>query len=315
MGRDTTIAWCHHTWNPWRGCAVKSEGCKFCYAEAGSHRNPAVLGVWGPHGRRSVAAEAYWRLPIGWNRDAAQAGERRRVFSLSLGDWLEDRPDLNAPRGRLLATIGLTPHLDWLLLTKRPELFRDCLVDAMGTGNPVWDNALHHVRDRWLDGIAPANVWAGASVENRSRGIERIQLLREIPARVHFLSAEPLLGDLGELDLSGIDWMILGGESGPNARPCHVRWIGDQIARCRRQGVFIFVKQLGAWVEDACHESYHPLDVFPDGTLICPGTMRSAVPTARILLRDSKGGDPSEWPSHLRVREIPVWSASATAAR
>lgn len=316
MGQSTKIQWCHHTWNPWRGCAIKSEGCKFCYAEAGSHRNPAVLGVWGPQGRRPIAAEAYWRLPFRWNQEAAQAGERRRVFSLSLGDWLERRRDLNVARGRLLATIGLTPNLDWLLLTKRPESFRDCLLDAMpmGNGNAVYDASLHRVRDRWLDRIPPANVWVGASAENRERALERIPLLRGVPAAVRFLSCEPLLGDLGVLDLAGIHWMILGGESGPHARRCHVRWITDQIAQCRRQAVAPYVKQLGACVMDMCHESYHPLDVFPDSTVISEGKLGGALAVAQIHLKDPKGGDPDEWPDDLRIREVPIWSACAARA-
>src|SRR5688572_29932027 len=110
-----------YTFNPWRGCAKVSPGCTHCYAETLSKRNPAVLGTWGKDGVRAIGSDAYWRQPLAWNRAAKQAGERRRVFCASLADVFEDRPDLVGPRHRLVDLIQLTQHLDWLLLTKRPE--------------------------------------------------------------------------------------------------------------------------------------------------------------------------------------------------
>lgn len=102
MGVNTKIEWTTHTFNPWRGCTRISEGCRFCYAETLSRRNPAVLGVWGDEGTRVVASESMWRQPIKWDREAAAAGERRRVFCASLADAFEDRPELELPRKRLL---------------------------------------------------------------------------------------------------------------------------------------------------------------------------------------------------------------------
>ncbi|MEL6706075.1 MAG: DUF5131 family protein, partial [Bacteroidota bacterium] len=111
MAANSKIEWTHHTFNPWRGCAKVSQGCKNCYAETLSHRNPGVLGEWGPHANRVIAAEAYWRKPLAWDRQAEAAGERHRVFCASLGDVFEDRDDLLAPRLRLFDLIRQTPHL------------------------------------------------------------------------------------------------------------------------------------------------------------------------------------------------------------
>lgn len=302
MGVTTKIPWCHHTWNPWRGCAKVSEGCAHCYAERGSKRNPASLGTWGERGRRAIGAEAYWHLPFRWNREAVDAGERRRVFSLSLGDWLEDRPDLDVPRGRLLATIALTPQLDWLLLTKRPERFRPAVRAAKGTGNPVYDVALDFLRENWLAGVPPANVWIGVSAENQPRLNERRDALAAIPASVRFISAEPLLGPISILG-SRADWVIMGGESGPDARPCDIAWIRALIAQCRRIGAAPFVKQLGANVEALDIGFIHPGDAFPGGPKLSDGTLGSHIP--RVHLVHPKGADPDEWPESLNVREFP----------
>lgn len=124
MAENSKIEWTNHTFNPWRGCQKVSPGCQHCYAETLSKRNPAVLGEWGPNGKRVIASEAHWRLPLKWNKAAKLAGERHRVFCASLADVFEDRPELVAPRVRLFHLISETPNLDWLLLTKRPENIR-----------------------------------------------------------------------------------------------------------------------------------------------------------------------------------------------
>src|SRR5262245_31212124 len=129
---NTKIEWCHHTLNPWRGCQKVSEGCAHCYALAGSKRNPAVLGEWGPGSKRVFATEYYWRLPLTWDRRAQRAGERHRVFCASMADVFEDRPDLALPRLRLFALSAITPHLDWLLLTKSPEVAHRLFTDEAG---------------------------------------------------------------------------------------------------------------------------------------------------------------------------------------
>jgi protein gp37 len=264
MGIETGIEWAHHTYNPWRGCTKVSPGCTHCYAETMSKRNPAVLGEWGPNGTRPVGNAAYLRQPHQWNKAAQGAGERRRVFCGSLMDWLEDRRDLDEPRAHLFKTISETPYLNWLLLTKRPENWHnllqrayECAVRAGNTDLSLWI-------DTWLHGSYPPHVWVGTSVENQQRADERIPLLLDIPARVRFLSCEPLLGsvDLGLFgtvpkDISPpytlvhqmLHWVIVGGESGPQARPMHPTWARDLRDQCQEAGVPFFLKQHGEWAE------------------------------------------------------------------
>ncbi|HMV87213.1 MAG TPA: phage Gp37/Gp68 family protein [Blastocatellia bacterium] len=234
MGQDSKIEWTHHTFNPWRGCTKVSDGCKNCYAETMSKRNPAVLGIWGDNGTRVVAAESYWRQPLKWNREAETAGERRRVFCASLADVLEDRPELIAPRRRLFGVINETFNLDWLLLTKRPE-----------NAQHLFDDVWRHFG--WDDDLSVMNVWLGTTVENR-KAKERIDTLRQIPAAVRFLSCEPLLEDLGEVDLTGIHWVICGGESGTNARAMRPDWARDLRDQCAAAHVPFFFKQWGEWL-------------------------------------------------------------------
>ncbi len=313
MGVETKIQWTHHTWNPWRGCWKISEGCANCYAERDSHRNPRVLGVWGRDARRSIGAESYWRLPFRWDHEAAAAGERRRVFTLSLGDWLELREDLDEPRARLLTTVEATRHLDWLMLSKRPGDFSAALARVLALPSmldPRRGRARRMLED-WLSGRPPANVWAGVSAENRRWFLDRTEALRVIPAAVRFVSAEPLIGPLadrpswGALNLTGLDWIIFGGESGPDdkVRPCQTSWIRDGLRQCHDQGVAPFVKQLGSWVETSHHESLDALDEFPGEPTLSQGKLWDG--NARVHLKDPKGGDPDEWPRDLRIREFP----------
>lgn len=271
MGENSKIEWTHHTFNPWRGCTKVSAGCANCYADAQAKRNPAVLGVWGPQGARVVASEAMWRQPAKWNADAKAASERRRVFCASMADVFEDVPEsareaVEAARKRLWETILRTPNLDWLLLTKRPERIMELVPDG-------WRATF------------PPNVWIGTSVENQATADERIPHLLRVPARVRFLSMEPLLGPVDldtiagsrfgvpgcyspllgewwpalgdadleyqrrETDLPRIDWVIVGGESGPKARPMHPEWARSLRDQCRRAGVPFFFKQWGEWQE------------------------------------------------------------------
>lgn len=237
-----------YTFNPWRGCTKVSQGCKFCYADAMSGRNPKTLGVWGPRGTRPTASESYWKQPIAWDREAAAMGERRAVFCSSLADVFEGddtmpaeyRLTIRDARQRLWELIEQTDNLDWLLLTKRPENVLDLL----------WSDWLYeHV------GI-PDNVWIGTSVEDQATADERIPHLLKVPAKVRFLSCEPLLG---AVDLSAwlndrvpllgfvhtIDWVIAGGESGPNARPMHPQWARSLRDQAQAAGVAYFFKQWG----------------------------------------------------------------------
>ncbi|MCA1686906.1 MAG: phage Gp37/Gp68 family protein, partial [Planctomycetia bacterium] len=205
MAETTKIAWCHSTFNPWKGCSRISEGCRFCYAETMSRRNPKVLGVWGDGGTRVAAGEATLRAPFKWDREAGKAGGRRRVFCASLADVFEDRPELTAYRARLWQTILYTPNLDWLLLTKRPGNVLPALkaVHAYQKERALDDDCLAE----WIGGsYPPPNVWLGVSVEDQGAADERIPRLLETPAAVRFLSVEPLLSPI---NLS--QWLPKGG--------------------------------------------------------------------------------------------------------
>lgn len=283
-----------YSYNPWRGCSKVSEGCAHCYAESLSLRNPSVLGVWGDKGKRVIASENMWREPLKWNAAAEKVGERRRVFCASMADVFEDRPELEAPRRRLARLIGETPCLDWLLLTKRPENAKEMI-------NRMW----------FADAEWPKNYWLGVSVEDQASLIRRISILDPIPAPVKFLSCEPLLSALnftdGPLDpystmgewsmLDGVDWVIVGGESGPKARPCNIEWIRSIVRQCQANRVPCFVKQLGSHVIGSEDELMRRIGERLPGLQLAPHV--------RWKLLDDKGGDHSEWPEDLNVREFP----------
>lgn len=238
MADKTRIGWCHHTFNGWVGCAPMSAGCRFCYADTMSQRWRPGNDEWRRSGTRRVTSEAIWRRPFKWNRDAEQAGERRRVFASSMADVFEDRRDLDEPRRRLFTEIiPATPWLDWLLLTKRISDRQPGLIPSLVP---------------WVDDW-PANVWLGASVENRRFADERITELLSIPAKLRFLSCEPLIGPVSlrasllvgcALDPpDGIGWVIAGGESGPKRREMDVGWITAIADQCRSADVPVYVKQ------------------------------------------------------------------------
>ncbi len=280
MAENTTIQWCDHTWNPWRGCARVSPGCDHCYAEALSRRNPAVLGVWGEDGTRPQGNAAYWRLPYRWDRTAERDGARHKVFCGSLMDIWEDRPDLLEPRRRVLWTAYECQCLDFLFLTKRPQnigmLLRAATVLSTETPHDNWLN---------LQTRSPRpNWWLGCTVEDMPRARERIPELVAIPARVRFLSCEPLLEPLDLspwLEQGGIRWVIVGGESnqgGATARPFDLEWCEEIVEQCRAAGVPCFVKQLGS---------------------------RPVAAGLGLRLADRHGGIPTEWPDWLRVRQFP----------
>lgn len=216
MAEVTKIQWCDHTFNPWRGCTKVSAGCAHCYAEQLSGRNPKVLGVWGPSGSRVVAAESQWREPLKWDRAAAAAGERRRVFCASLADVFEDwRGAMADASGNRLRrgegwVQGATVSRHWYsespcddspkpLLGMGHVRFR--LFDLIAaTPNLDWllltkrpENVPEFVPEAWLDGFPP-NVWLGTSVEDQAAADARIPHLLAAPARVRFLSLEPQLG-------------------------------------------------------------------------------------------------------------------------
>lgn len=232
MAKDSRIEWTHHTFNPWWGCTKVSPGCKHCYAEAWARR--VGSNVWGAGAPRRELSDSYWQQPLAWNEEARRRKARTRVFCASMADVFEDRRDLDEKRKRLWPLIQATPWLDWLLLTKRPE---NVLRLA------PWGN-------HW-----PDNVWTGTTTENQHWLEKRIDCLLAIPAAVHFISAEPLLGPL---DLSPwvararygvpfVDWVIAGGESGPKARPMNPEWAQSLRDQCREAGIAFLFKQWGNW--------------------------------------------------------------------
>lgn len=301
MAENSGIEWTHHTFNPWRGCTKISAGCAHCYAETLSRRNPRVLGVWGPRGTRAIATEAYWQLPLTWDAEAKAAGERRRVFCASLADVFEGRDTMprewldavEQARARLFRTIDSTPHLDWLLLTKRPQNIgrmwhsRSWIEPSGRTWGRSEPTAVRFRRD---------NVWLGSSVEDQA-AVGRIDELLEWRdlAALLFLSIEPLLEpvqlpvvhdsgeDMDEQERfewglpatriggkgAAIDWAIIGQESRGKAagRTCDLACVRSLVRQCRVSSTAVYVKQ--------------------------------------IHIAGRVSGEPAEWPEDLRVREFP----------
>lgn len=236
MAENTRIEWCDATFNPWTGCQHVSPACDHCYAEAQAKRSPATFGGWGPHAERKRTSESYWRQPLLWNKRAAKDGRRARVFCASMADVFDNQVPAEW-REDLWALIHDTPHLDWLLLTKRPGNIGRMLPPAFMLGNAPWP---------W------PNVWLGTTVENQEEADRRIPMLVSVPARVRFLSCEPLLGPVNLTDFNWdgrppVDWVIAGGESGPHARPSHPDWFRVLRDQCVAAGVPFFFKQWGEW--------------------------------------------------------------------
>lgn len=320
MSEQTKIPWCDSTINFWEGCSKVSAGCLNCYAEARDRRFTGGKH-WGPYAPRrkskSAVAMALRLNAKPWicdgcgaprsargHRDSASLcrcgvsndrSHRRRIFSLSLGDWLDPEVPIEW-LSEMLDTIRLCDAVEWILCSKRPELFIERTARALDSLNLLSDKSGRvgenwHLWDwigNWRFGKPPANITLLASVENQAMADLRIPQLLAIPAARHGLSLEPLLGPVN-LYLERrqkLDWLIIGGESGPRSRPCNVAWIRSLIGQGKAAGVPVFVKQLGA---DPRHND--PTKESGDCTW--------------MNLRDKKGGDPSEWRVELRVQQ---WS-------
>lgn len=249
MGANTKIEWCDFTFNPWWGCTKVSPACDHCYAESFAKRTGNQ--VWGKDAPRRFLSEAYWAQPLKWNRDAAIAGERRRVFCASMADVMEDRPDLIDPRTRLYDMIRRTPLMDWLLLTKRPQNFRKLLPSL------------------WVHDRPQHNVWLMTTVESKEF-MWRVECLTQCPAVIHGVSYEPALGpvDFSHYLNNGLDWVITGGESGGGSRPSHPDWFRSVRDQCAETGTPFLFKQNGGWASvsevGGSGGHYH----FPDGATV-----------------------------------------------
>lgn len=244
MGENSKIAWTDHTFNPWIGCQKVSAACDNCYAETWDARFKGER--WGPHADRTRTADANWKKPFRWNREARGAATRPRVFCASLADWLDNHKSIQPQwRHDLFYMIDATPHLDWLLLTKRPQNYRKF---APRDWTPY-----------------PKNVWLGTTVEDQTAAEQRIWHLCQSLGKVKFISYEPALGPLdltcvktpefgetfnaltGELSTGGfvgrIGWVIAGGESGPNYRPGSLDWFRALRDQCAAHDVPFLFKQ------------------------------------------------------------------------
>lgn len=225
MAKNSRIEWTTHTFNPWWGCVKMSPACKHCYAESWAKR--VGQNIWGKRAARRFFGEKHWLEPKKWNAVSVETGVRARVFCASMADVFEDREDLDVWRDKLWSLIEETPALDWLLLTKRPDLV---------SRFTRWGND-------W-----PANVWIGTTVENQAWAARRLPELAAIPAAVRFISAEPLLGPLDIRKWSSsIDWVITGGESGPKARLSSPSWFRALLNQCMAAEIPFHFKQWGDW--------------------------------------------------------------------
>jgi protein gp37 len=228
MAENTQITWVDHTFNPWIGCTKVSPACDHCYAEKMARRLFAT--GWGPSEPRSFRPDTYWETPLDWDRRARQRGRRQSVFCGSMCDVFEGSSTQGPHRRRLWKLIEATPHLDWKLLTKRPNLI---------TRLAPWSE--------W-----PPNVWTGCTIEDGEWAARRLPHLLSIPSVLRFASIEPLLG---ELDLSAhlgagpgkLNWILCGGESGAGARGSSqvIGWYRSLRDQCVAAGVPFFFKQWG----------------------------------------------------------------------
>ena len=245
MAENTKIEWADHTFSPWTGCTKVSPACDHCYAEGWAKRSGHVK--WGSGQPRRRTSDANWRMPLKWNREAERTGVRPRVFCASLADVFDNEVD-PAWRADLFKLIADTQNLNWLLLTKR-------VGNVMKMANEVADmprlgsHTGHLIAHQWRNGSPPKNVWLGATVVNQEEADRDIPKLLAVPAAKRFLSIEPMLGPmlLQEHALSRIDWVIVGGESGPGARPIHPDWARSIRDQCAAAGVPFLFKQWGDW--------------------------------------------------------------------
>ncbi|MDH4350811.1 MAG: phage Gp37/Gp68 family protein [Gemmatimonadota bacterium] len=214
MAEKSAIEWTDSTWNPVTGCGKVSPGCKHCYAETFAERWRGIPGHPYEQGFDLRLWPDRLELPLTWKKP-------RTIFVNSMSDLFHEKvpPDFIQ---KVFSTMERAPWHTFQILTKRSERLAELAVDL------IW----------------PPNVWMGVSIETAKYRC-RADHLRKVPAAVRFLSLEPLLGPLGTLDLAGIHWVIVGGESGPGARPIEAKWVREIRKQCRAAGVPFFFKQWG----------------------------------------------------------------------
>ncbi len=307
----TKIEWTDVTWNPTTGCSKISPGCKNCYAiksarRMGGNPNAKIKARFAGMTER-VGGELNWtgvvKLAPGKLADPLHWRKPRRVFVNSMSDLFHEGLS-NEEIAAVFGVMAACPQHTFQVLTKRSERMREWF--EWGGCEEIY---AHWVGDTKLEIQAwpLPNVWLGVSVENQEQADKRIPDLLDCPAAVRFLSCEPLLGPLEikhrmqakfpwgrkpymnanaymrSHNTAKIDWVIVGGESGPKSRECDVAWIGSIVNQCKGEGCPVFVKQLGA----------RSGVFYEDGSF------------DQTKLKDKKGGDPSEWPELLNVRQFP----------
>jgi protein gp37 len=337
----TTIEWTDATWNPVRGCSRVSAGCDHCYAMGQAHR---FSGPYQPYEGLTVLRPKTAKRPgVDWSGVARLAPgmleqplkwrKPRRVFVNSMSDLFH--PSLPFPEiAAVFGVMAATPRHTFQVLTKRPERAREFFnwliqleraeLSCLSVATRIRYRIGGHARtySGRLDALHPErgpedwplpNVWLGVSVEDQATADERIPLLLECPAALHFVSYEPALGpvdftpflhdsdclefkSVGPRELcicsepreDHLDWVIVGGESGNSARPFDVQWARSTVEQCRAAGVACFVKQLGGRPKFDQTEGY-----------------ARVIRGDAVTFKDKKGGDWDEWPEDLRVREFP----------
>lgn len=248
MAETTGIGWTDKTHNEWIGCSAPAgAGCANCYAALWDRRFGGDR--FGVGKCPSLSSEQNRNKPYRWERESIVARVRTKVFCGSLMDFFDKHAPSGA-RSALWGKIAATPNLDWQILTKRSSNIAKMLP-------PDW-------------GIGYDNVWLGVTIEDRKSGLRRLEHLRAIPAKVKFVSIEPLLEDLGVVDFSGIDWAIIGGESGRACRPMKEEWVLKIIRQCREQGVKVFFKQWGGSdkIAGGCIVSGMEIKEFPRAAIV-----------------------------------------------
>lgn len=289
------IQWTEKTWNPLAGCSIVSTECRECYAMKLAHRL-AKMGQEKYQGLTEVRnGHVVWNGTVRLDRDALNIPYGRKKPTLYFVNSMSDMFHESLSHDDICSIWSVMVVCDrhrYQVLTKRPARMREFV-----------NGWIQHMR---AGSLAPVeNVWLGTSVGYRLAK-PRIDELRETNAAIRFLSLEPLLEDLGELDLRGIRWVIVGGESGPDCRPCNASWIRSIVHQCIDQHVAVFVKQLGKRPFDSDYGAgtFAPED--KRSIAIAKELHMDHIGFNLILPRDAKGGDILEFPKDLQVREYPA---------